>query len=323
MNRPPVSPASIDLAAEASDRLRGTRQTEIPGVTETVTRCGTLTRRDIRIETPKGASLLQRPMGSYITLTTPPLYGSDPALSALAAQAIADILPALIAEKTDLAPTDGVIFVGLGNRFAAADSLGPRFIDHCPVTRPYLAAASEMSEGCTLRPSSALAPGVLGLTGLEAFDIVRGAVEAARPALLLAVDALCAQRTERIGCTIQLSNTGIRPGSGLGNHRKAFNQETLGIPVISIGCPTIVQASVIASQLAEALARCSGQSFPPEAAEAAAKEVFSFCEAQLAVTPKDIEALSDHAARIIADGVKQALFPAVPSEELALYVPTN
>lgn len=319
----PSSQSWMDLAVEASDLVRGARQTEIPGVTETISQIGEITRHDIRIHTEKGSQLLQRPIGSYITLQTPPLGFYHPETTADAIQSIAEILPSLIAEKTTLEPDDCVLVVGLGNRHAAADSLGPRFIEAFPVTRHYAVYAPDTLSDSLLRPCCSLAPGVLGTTGLETLDIVQGAVRAAHPALVITVDALSAQRVERIGCTIQLSNTGIQPGSGFSVHRKPFNQDTLGIPVISIGCPTIVRAEVIAQQAIETYTGRLQQTPDSTALQNTLEEIFSFYNTQFAVTPKEIEDITAHAAHIIACGVAKTLFPDTPEDELAFYIPSR
>lgn len=312
---------SIDLAAEASDTLRGSRQTEIPGVRESIRDIGNITLRSIKIQTEEGANLLQRPIGSYITLQSPPLQMNDPEVQNDAIQAIAQSLPQLIQEKIQLKADDCVLFVGLGNRESAADSLGPHFITHCPITRHYAQYAPEILLP-HMRPCCALAPGVLGTTGLETLDIIEGVVQKIHPALLIAVDALSAQNIERIGCTIQLANNGIQPGSGLGSKRRALNEETLGIPVIAIGCPTIVNAQVIAQQILEEYSRKKQNPLDLSTAQEVMAEAFSFYGANLAVTPKDIEDIIAHAADIIARGVAQALFPHISSEQLSLYIPT-
>ncbi len=315
----PSSPGffDFDLITEASDALRGERNTEIPGVTETVSRQGAVTLRKIRIRTEEGARLLQRPAGSYITLEMPPLSRFDPDLERDAVLAIANALPPLIAEKTDFSPTDGILLLGLGNRSAAADALGPATVERCPVTRHYARFAPEALPPDT-RPLSALIPGVLGTTGLETRDILAGIVEKTHPAAIVAVDALSAQNVERIGCTLQLTNTGIRPGSGLKTGRAALNEETLGTPVIAIGCPTIVSAAVIARRLLE-----HPLAGPTAAAHAGAitRDVFSFFNHDLAVTPKEIDTLTQNAARIIARGLTRALLPGLPLREAAAFVP--
>ncbi len=308
---------AFDLIAEASDTLRGERNTEIPGVTETLTVRGRVTLRKIRIETEEGARLLKRPAGSYLTLEMPPLSHYDPELERDAVLAVTNALPPLIAEKTSLSPTDGILLAGLGNRTAAADALGPLTVARCPVTRHYLRYAPEALPPDT-RAISAFVPGVLGTTGLETRDILQGIVEKTHPAAVIAVDALSAQNVRRIGSTIQLTNTGIRPGSGLKTGRAALNEETLGVPVIAIGCPTIVSAAVVARQLLEhPLAGTAAA----DHADAITSDVFSFCDGDLAVAPKDIDTLTKNAARIIARGITRALLPGVSAREAAAFVP--
>ena len=202
---------SVDLAAEASDLLRGSRKSEIPGVTESIRDIGQITIRNIHIQTDEGAQLLQRPIGTYVTLQSPPLQMNDPSVQEDMIQAIVQYLPQLIEEKVPLKPDDCVLLVGLGNRDAAADSLGPHFVAHCPITRHYAQYAPD-ALAPNMRPCCALAPGVLGTTGLETLDIIEGVVKKIQPALVIVVDALSAQNVERIGCTLQLANNGIQPG---------------------------------------------------------------------------------------------------------------
>ena len=309
---------SVDLAAEASDLLRGTRRAELPGITESIHDIGQITIREIQIQTEEGSQLLQRPQGTYITLESPPLQINDPAVQKNAVQALAEALPRLIEEKITLKENDCILCVGLGNREAAADALGPYFASRCPVTRHY----SQYAPGALaphMRPCCVLAPGVLGTTGVETLDIIKGVVKQIHPALVIAVDSLSAQNIERIGCTIQLSNNGIRPGGGLGSRRQTLDETSLGVPVIAAGCPTIVSANVIAKQILETYGRKSNVPIDPQTEETVIKNCFSFYETHLSVTPKDIESIISHAADIIARGISQALFPRVSPEQMSLY----
>ena len=146
------------------------------------------------------------------------------------------------AELRRLLPDEGeVLVVGLGNRYMTADALGSRTVERIFVTRHL-----EQKGVRRLRSVSAMAPGVLGITGVETAEMVHGVVERTKPTAVIAVDALAAMDTDRICTTIQVANTGIQPGSGVGNHRAGLTLETLGIPVIAVGIPMVVHASVIA-----------------------------------------------------------------------------
>jgi spore protease len=170
-----------------------------------------------------------------------------------------------------------------------------------------------------MRPTCGLAPGVLGVTGVETFDVVKGVVDKVKPAVLIVVDALAAQNVERIGTTIQMGNTGIQPGGGIGNQRQALNQQELGIPVIAIGCPTIVNAAVITNQAIKQFCLNNGLTFNEINAANAVREIMSFFGGSLTVTPKEIDDIIEHSSRIIAMGVASSLFPGVSIEQLELY----
>ncbi|MDD3270271.1 MAG: GPR endopeptidase, partial [Syntrophomonadaceae bacterium] len=213
---------------------------------------------------------------------------------------------------------DTVLLVGLGNWRATADSLGPKFIEYSPISRHYHQHAPEaLVEG--MRPVCGIAPGVLGITGLETFEVIRGIVENVKPALLIVVDALAAQNVDRIGTTIQMSNTGIQPGAGVGNARHALNREELGIPVIALGCPTIVNASLIANQAIQKFCLDSGAMYNEIKSLNSIKEVFSRFGGNLAVTPKEVDQIIENTARILSMGVATSIFPGISLEQLELY----
>ena len=195
-----------------------------------------------------------------------------------------------------------VFLVGLGNWRATPDSLGPKFIEYSPITRHYHQYAPQaLVEG--MRPTCGIAPGVLGITGLETFEVIKGVVDSVKPALLVVVDALAAQNVERIGTTIQMSNTGIQPGSGIGNARHAITQEGLGVPVIAIGCPTIVNAAIIADQAVRRYCLDYGLTYDDLRSRNSIQEIVSFYGGSLGVTPKEIDEIIENSARIIAMGV--------------------
>ena len=170
-----------------------------------------------------------------------------------------------------------------------------------------------------MRPTCGIAPGVLGITGLETFEVIKGIVDSVQPALLIVVDALAAQNVERIGTTIQMSNTGIQPGSGIGNARHAITQEDLGVPVIAIGCPTIVNAAVIADQAVRKFCLDSGAMYDEIRSRNSIQEIVSFYGGSLGVTPKEIDEIIENTARIMAMGVAVSIFPGISEEQLELY----
>jgi len=180
-----------------------------------------------------------------------------------------------------------------------------------------------------LRPVSVLAPGVLGLTGIETAEIIKGIVDRLRPDLLIAIDSLAAGSVERINATIQIATTGINPGSGVGNQRVGINQQTMGIPVIAIGVPTVVHAGIIAHQAMEKLLEHLRSTPPlhnlyqglqPIAIEQMISKVLEPFGGQLMVTPKEIDEQITNTAKIIARSLTLALHPGVDPEHVDEYL---
>ncbi|HNX27796.1 MAG TPA: GPR endopeptidase [Syntrophomonadaceae bacterium] len=307
---------NMDLAIEAHDLLRGATRQEIEGVKEEITKGEHIKTTTITILNEQGAKSLGRPIGSYITIESPPLKINDPYVKAEIIEAMEKAMQLLTAGI--LNPADSVLLVGLGNWRATADSLGPKFIEYSPITRHYHQHAPDaLVEG--MRPTSGIAPGVLGITGLETFEVIKGVVEKVNPALLIVVDSLAATNVERIGTTIQMSNTGIQPGAGLGNQRHALTFDGLGVPVIAVGCPTIVNAAVIADQAIRSFCSHAGTIYNDNKAMESIKEILSFFVGGLAVTPKEIDDIIENTSRIISLGIGKSLFPGISEEQLILY----
>lgn len=306
----------VDLAVEARDLIRGATGQEIPGVEEKVEQMENIKITTITILNNTGAQHMGRPIGTYVTIESPPLKINDPYVKEEIINAIEKSLATM--SQNIINPGDNVLLVGLGNWRATADALGPKFIEYSPITRHYHQHAPDaLVKG--MRPTCGIAPGVLGITGLETFEIIQGVVENVKPQLVIAVDALAAQNVDRIGTTIQMSDTGIQPGAGIGNARHAINMEGLGIPVIAIGCPTIVSAGIIAQQAIRKFCTNSGAFYHENKAINSIKELLSFFGGSLAVTPKEIDEIIENAARTIAMGVGKAMFPNISEEQLVLY----
>ena len=235
-----LSGRKIDLALEAKELAEGSPQktTRLSGVkAQEDTLFGyPLTRGDILNQ--EGEAALGNPKGAYLTLDLPQLP-QDREETLWAARAVAAALEALPV----LPKTGTVLVAGLGNRQVTPDAIGPRSTEFLLVTRHLVAELPE--DFGTLRPVAALAAGVTGSTGMESGEILGAVVEKLRPACLIAVDALAARRQERVCRTIQVSDTGIVPGSGVDNARMALDQAHLGIPVIAIGVPTVVEAATL------------------------------------------------------------------------------
>ena len=257
-----------------------------------------LSRTVVKVENEESAQKLGRPMGTYITLACE--------------QAMTVSLETRRALAAELAQTlRGMLPPDMGNRSVTPDSLGPRTAERVLVTRHMgdcLPRDVPMSSVC------AAAPGVLGVTGMETAEILRGMVAHVKPDAVIAVDALAARSSKRIASTIQITDTGITPGSGVGNHRKALDRRTLGVPVIAVGVPLVVYASTIAS---DALCALGEGEVEEERIAACVERVVSEKLGEMIVTPRDVDALVERMAGVLADGINQALHPSLSSSEIA------
>ena len=291
-----------DLAMESSGAQPEQTQTLPGGIERTV----------VTIRDAQTAKALGRPVGVYVTLSCPQRMsielGTRRALSEALGQAIAGMLPG--ACRT-------VLVAGLGNRTVTPDALGPRTVERVLVTR-HMDGCLPQDVSERLRSVCAAAPGVLGVTGIETAEVLRGMVAHVRPDAMIAVDALAARSSQRICSTIQVADTGITPGSGVGNHRKALTRETLGIPVIAVGVPMVVYASTIARDAMGYLGAADGASEADEERLATCVEqVVSMQLGDLIVTPREVDALVERMAGIVAEGVNLALHPELTEGEIA------
>ncbi|MBX6394160.1 MAG: GPR endopeptidase [Alicyclobacillaceae bacterium] len=311
-----------DLAVEAHQLAGGG---DIPGVdVETWTEEGiTVTRMHVRDEA--AARRIGKAVGRYSTLEVPGLRKRDPDLQERVSRRMAAELAAFI----DLPDTAPALVVGLGNWNVTPDSLGPLVVDKLFVTRHLFHHIPDVM-GDGYRSVSAVAPGVLGITGIETMEIVKGIVEHVKPKLVVAVDALASRSTKRVNTTIQIADTGIHPGSGVGNRRKGLTRETLGVPVVAIGVPTVVEAMTIIQdawdyllqkltrELSDQL-RSAFPSFDPEQKYQWITEILDPMGDNLVVTPTEIDAFVEDVAQIVATGLNVALHPAITPEDAALF----
>ena len=244
----------------------------------------------VRILDESGAQALGKPVGTYITVELDGLLRREEDAFPRAARALAAELRGLL----DLKEGDAVRVAGLGNRAITPDGIGPKAADYTLVTRHLVEQVPEQFGA--FRPVSALAAGVLGTTGMESGELISAVVEKTRPACVLAVDALASRSLRRVGRTVQLSDTGIVPGSGVGNHRMALNRETLGVPVIAIGVPTVVDAATLACDL---LSEAGREDLDPAALSGAGEN--------LIVTPREVDTQVGDLAKVIGYGIDLAL----------------
>lgn len=283
-----------DLALECRDEV----ECDCPGTRCEQRQSGKVKITQIEIINDDGARAMGKPVGNYITLEVPP-FSADAELFDGRVDVMARELAALIPEH------GGVLVVGLGNHQITPDALGPKTLETVLATR-HLSGELLKSVGMPqLRSVCAVAPGVLGQTGMETGEIVEGLVERLRPAAVIAIDALASRSLSRLGCTVQISDAGIEPGAGVGNMRKEISRATLGVPVIAVGVPTVVDALTLAADLLHDGRRD----------EAVCNEIEPRGMPMM-VTPREIDLLIQRAAKLLALGINRALQPSLSPEDI-------
>lgn len=295
-----------DLAMES---FGASGKSEMPGVQVSQWETGGVQLTEVVISDAGSAEELGKACGKYLTLESTLLRERDPetrmAMAALLGEELTRLLP-----EDESAP---VLVVGLGNRFITPDSLGALTVDRTLVTRHMTGSDFFRSD---LRSVCAIAPGVLGVTGVETLEMVRSLTESVRPGAVICIDSLSARSSARIGSTLQLTDTGIQPGAGVGNLRQALSAETLGVPVVAVGMPTVIYAATLARDAFEAL---SDPDAPQDEAalDAMERELLSEDVGEMIVTPREIDALVVDAAGVIASGLNRALHPGLSDAEIA------
>ena len=245
-----------DLSLEEKDRFESD-QVEVQGVVleEEYDKEREIRVTTVRIETENGAKTMGKPVGTYLTIEAPNLSSPDEGIHREVSEELAKYLIEVMKKIIPESEHDKeVLVIGLGNRQATPDALGPYVADNLNVTRHIV---KEYGKYATLEEMncvvSAIVPGVMAQTGMETAEIIKGVVRETKPDLLIVIDALAARNSRRLNRTIQIADTGINPGSGVGNYRNAITKETIGVPVIAIGVPTVVDAVTIVSDTMENL----------------------------------------------------------------------
>lgn len=288
-----------DLACEAREL-----DPEIEGVTEEYETDGEIVIKRIGVETEQAAKKLNKSIGVYVSLDAPELIYRPQELFRNVSIRISREIDMLL---NCFQQTTKVLIVGLGNREVTPDSLGPRTLDRILVTRHIVEYMPEAFE-FPIHPVSAIAPGVLGSTGIETYELIKGVVEKTGPDLVIAVDSLASRRASRIGTTVQLSDSGIDPGSGVGNMRAGLNRESLGIPVIALGVPLVVRASTIVMDAVELISSDAGHENANYTQwRITDKELDDRLEGMI-VTPKDIDTIIGDMSAVLAEGINRALY---------------
>lgn len=307
-----------DLALETREKFEEDN-VEVKGVRmeEEVAKEGEIKITTVVIETENGAKSMGKPKGNYITLEAPNMSEQDEGYHREISAQLAKVLQRLLPKKEE--PIT-VLVVGLGNREVTPDALGPRVVDNMMITRHIIREFGKYAFGeDEMNQISGIVPGVMAQTGMESQEIIKGIVQETQPDCVIVIDALAARSTKRLGRTIQITDTGINPGSGVGNHRHALNEDSLGIPVIAIGIPTVVDAATIVSDTMHTLIQAMSQSTylknlsnSLESLDEAEKqdlirELLSPNLNTMFVTPKDIDESVKLLSYTISEGLNMAL----------------
>ncbi len=267
----------------------------------------------VEVKTDEGAKKIGKPIGNYITLEFSDLRYIDNKTYERIVKQIATEIKMLICDDVE----KPVLVVGLGNRAITSDSLGPEVIDRLMVTRHMFTHAPNILPD-NYASVCALAPGVLGITGIETEEIIASVCEKIKPSCVIVVDALAARKIDRIVATIQICDTGIHPGAGVGNNRREISEKTLGIPVIAIGVPTVVDAVTITEDVLSIIFRDLGEDVPFDdilRSQNVPKELFNFT-----TTPKEIDVLIKKCAEVVSNGINFSLHDGITFEDIDIFV---
>lgn len=281
----------------------------------------------VRITNKNGEDAIGKPVGVYITMELPKNADFEQNVYEAACRTCAKELMGIVRNRK----SGTVLVLGLGNRNITADALGPKAVDSVLVTRHLIEYMPEEIDK-RLRAVCAVSPGVLGITGVETGEIVKGICDRVKPSMVIAIDALCSRRMERVNNTIQMTDTGIVPGAGIGNRRMAINEESLGVPVIAIGVPTVVDAATIAGdtidRIVESMKVDAKENLPlyklletvaEEDKYGVIKEVLKPDCDNFIVTPKEVDTAVDEISRVIANGINIALHEGLSLQDIDRY----
>lgn len=319
-----------DLALEAKELAEKPGGGPIPGILSNTIEDNGITITQLHVQNEQGSQAIGKVIGQYVTIEVPGLRSQDTDLQDRVATHFAQQFE-LFLGRLNVSKSARVLIVGLGNWNVTPDALGPLVVENTMVTRHFFELMpDDVAPG--YRSVSAVAPGVLGITGIESSDVVQGIVDRTKPELVIAIDALASKALERVNTTIQIADTGIHPGSGIGNKRKGLTQDILGVPVIAIGVPTVVYASTIVNNAFEMMRNHleaqkgdTNQIFGllnqmgEQERLLLVKEVLGPVGHDLLVTPKEVDQFIEDIANIIASGLNAALHEAVDTGNVAAY----
>lgn len=317
-----------DLAVEAREIYKEQFKREADGVVVEEEEKDDIKITTVSVKNEEGARMIGKVMGTYITIDIPEFTHYDGEIMNNVAHALAESLKKLI----DIEHTKTALVVGLGNWNVTPDALGPQVVEKMMITRHLKSVMPDVIDD-SVRPVCALAPGVLGITGIETGEIIKAVVDRIKPSLVVCIDALASRNIRRVNRTIQIGNTGISPGAGVGNKRMEISEKTLGIPVIAIGVPTVVDAATIVSDamdlvLDEMISQATSggefynmlKSIDKNEKGQLIKTLLNPHVGDLMVTPKEVDIVIDSVSKIISSGLNLALQPNLDMEEIAQFM---
>ncbi len=287
-----------DMAVERRDLYRNANklEDEIKGVECEEEKVEDMNITRVKITNSEGEQALQRKRGNYITIDIKKIHNITEEKENKIIEVFSKELRAIIDKH--IKPNEEILIVGLGNLYSTPDSLGSKVVQNIEITRHikiYLPNAIDRNT----RSVSAITPGVLGTTGIETVEIVKGIVDNIKPKLVIAIDSLCSKNIDRINKSIQISDTGIVPGGGVGNRQAELSKDTLGVPVIGVGIPTVLDAATI---VIDTLKVCDVTISEDEIVDKMKLNNFNFI-----VTPKEIDSLIENMTTIVSEGINMSL----------------
>lgn len=316
-----------DLAIETREMLEKEENNALDGVEVETKEEGNISITHVKIVNEKGSQSMGKPIGNYITIESEKMKENDVSCH----EEIMNIVAENITKIAKIDNKSVILVVGLGNWNITPDALGPKVISKVLVTRHLHGSLPEEIDE-SVRSVAAISPGVMGITGIETGEIIKGIVDRLKPDLVIAVDALAARKFSRINATIQMSDTGVSPGAGVGNKRKELSEKTLGVPTIALGVPTVVDAATLVNDtmdrmLDEMIAQTKeGSEFykmlnnmDKEEKYQLITEILNPYAGNMFVTPKEVDAVVDRLANIIANSINIAVHPGVTMEDINRY----
>ena len=317
-----------DLAVEAKEIYKAENNGEMPGVEVDEYNEGDIKVTNVTIVSDIGEKMMGKPKGTYITIDIPEFVHYD----GEAMDRVSIVMGKVLSPLIKLEDSMTALVVGLGNWNVTPDAVGPKVVSKIMVTRHLKQLVPDsIDEG--IRPVCAISPGVLGITGMETGEIIRGIVEKIKPNLVICIDALASRKMDRVNRTIQIGTSGISPGAGIGNRRMEISEKTLGVPVIAIGVPTVVDAATLANDTIDLVldemiksANVGGEfynmlrSIDKGEKQKMITEILNPYVGNLVVTPKEIDMVINSVSKIIANGINISLQPALDLEDINKYL---